>query len=53
MLKINILAIGSIKESYIKLGIEEYQKRLSRFVELTILEFPEAAIKTAHEEEST
>jgi 23S rRNA (pseudouridine1915-N3)-methyltransferase len=51
MLKITILAIGSIKESYIKLGIEEYQKRLSRFVDLTILELPEAAVKTPHEED--
>ena len=51
MLKINILAVGSIKESYIKLGIEEYQKRLSRFVDLTILELPEAAVKTPHEED--
>jgi 23S rRNA (pseudouridine1915-N3)-methyltransferase len=50
MLKINILAVGSIKESYIKLGIEEYQKRLSRFVDVTILELPEAAIKTPNEE---
>ena len=51
MLKINILAVGSIKESYIKLGIEEYQKRLSRFVDVTILEFPETAVKTPHEED--
>jgi 23S rRNA (pseudouridine1915-N3)-methyltransferase len=51
MLKINILAIGSIKESYIKLGIDEYQKRLSRFVDLTILELPETPVKTQNEEE--
>jgi 23S rRNA (pseudouridine1915-N3)-methyltransferase len=51
MLKINILAIGSIKESYIKLGIEEYQKRLSRFVELTILELPETPVKTPNKED--
>ena len=51
MLKINILAIGSIKESYIKLGIEEYQKRLSRFVDLTITEVPEAVSKTSNEED--
>ena len=51
MLKINILAIGSIKESYIKLGIEEYQKRLSRFVDLTITEVPEAVSKTSSEED--
>ena len=51
MLKINILAIGSIKESYIKLGIEDYQKRLSRFVDLTIAEVPEAVSKTSNEED--
>ena len=51
MLKINLLAIGSIKESYIKLGIEEYQKRLSRFVDLTITEVPEAVGKTSTEED--
>lgn len=51
MLKINILAIGSIKESYIKLGIEEYQKRLSRFVDLTITEVPEHVAKTSKEED--
>jgi 23S rRNA (pseudouridine1915-N3)-methyltransferase len=51
MLKINMLAIGSIKESYIKLGIEEYQKRLSRFVDLSITEVPEAVSKTSNEED--
>ncbi len=51
MLKINILAIGSIKESYIKLGIEEYQNRLSRFVDLTITEVPEAVAKTSNKED--
>ncbi len=51
MLKINMLAIGSIKESYIKLGIEEFQKRLSRFVDLTITEVPEAVSKTSNEED--
>jgi 23S rRNA (pseudouridine1915-N3)-methyltransferase len=51
MLKINILAIGSIKESYIKLGIDEYQKRLSRFVDLTILELPETPLKTPNKED--
>lgn len=51
MLKLNILAIGSIKESYVKLGIEEYQKRLSRFVDLTITEVPEAVAKTSNEED--
>ena len=51
MLKINILAIGSIKESYIKLGIEDYQKRLSRFVDLSIAEVSEAVSKTSNQED--
>ncbi len=51
MLKITILAIGSIKESYIKLGIEEYQKRLSRFVDLTLTEVPETVAKTSNDED--
>jgi len=51
MLKVNVLAIGSIKESYIKLGIEVYQKRLSRFVDLTITEVPETVAKTSNEED--
>jgi 23S rRNA (pseudouridine1915-N3)-methyltransferase len=51
MLKIFILAIGSIKESYLKLAIEDFQKRLSRFVDLTITEVPEAVSKTSNEED--
>ena len=51
MLKITILAIGSIKESYVKLGIEEYQKRLSRFVDLTLTEVPETVAKTSNDED--
>lgn len=51
MLKINILAIGSIKESYIKLGIEEYKKRLSALIDLTITEVPESVARTLKEED--
>lgn len=38
MLHINIIAIGKIKENYLKEGIEEYKKRLSRFCDLKITE---------------
>ncbi len=41
MLKINIVAIGDIKEQYLKDGISEYMKRISRFAEIKICELKE------------
>ncbi|HOA56068.1 MAG: 23S rRNA (pseudouridine(1915)-N(3))-methyltransferase RlmH [Acetivibrionales bacterium] len=37
-MKINIIAVGKIKERYLKEGIAEYSKRLSRFCDLRITE---------------
>lgn len=37
-MKINIVAVGKIKEKYLVDGIKEYSKRLSRFCELNIIE---------------
>lgn len=37
-MKITILAVGRIKEKYLRDGIQEYAKRLSRFCELQLLE---------------
>ncbi|NMA32963.1 MAG: 23S rRNA (pseudouridine(1915)-N(3))-methyltransferase RlmH [Clostridiaceae bacterium] len=37
-MKISIIAIGKIKERYLKEGIAEYSKRLSRFCDLQITE---------------
>jgi len=37
-LKISIIAVGKIKDKYIKEGIAEYSKRLSRFCDLEIIE---------------
>ena len=48
MLKVKIIAVGSIKETYLKLGIQEFEKRLSRFVQLSILEVPECVAKQEH-----
>ena len=42
MLKINIITVGSLKEKYLRDAIAEYQKRLTRFVKLTIVELDEA-----------
>ena len=42
-MKINIICVGKIKEKYFLDAIAEYQKRLSRFVSLSIFEVDEAS----------
>lgn len=41
MLTVQILCVGSLKERYWKEACEEYQKRLSAFCKLEIVEIPE------------
>lgn len=41
MSKISILCVGKIKEKYLKDGIAEYGKRLSRYCKLDIVEVPD------------
>lgn len=38
MLKVNIVAVGKVKEKYFSEGINEYAKRLSRFCDFKIIE---------------
>lgn len=38
MIKISIVSVGKIKEKYIKLGIDEFSKRLSKYCKLEIIE---------------
>jgi 23S rRNA (pseudouridine1915-N3)-methyltransferase len=40
-MKINIIAIGKLKEKYWKDALFEYQKRISRFADFQIIELPE------------
>ena len=40
-MKITLLTVGKIKESYLEAGIREYVKRLSRYCKLEILELPD------------
>ena len=40
-MNINIIAVGKIKEKYLKDAILEYSKRLSRFCRLSIIEIPD------------
>jgi 23S rRNA (pseudouridine1915-N3)-methyltransferase len=44
MMKIFILAVGTIKDKFFKDGIAEYEKRLSRFCNIEIIETKEEKI---------
>lgn len=44
MLNIQIICIGKIKESYLKMAIDEYSKRLSKYCKLEIIELPDEKI---------
>jgi 23S rRNA (pseudouridine1915-N3)-methyltransferase len=46
MLKINILCVGSVKENFLKEGILEYKKRISKFATLNFIEVKEAKIES-------
>ncbi|MGM9535842.1 MAG: 23S rRNA (pseudouridine(1915)-N(3))-methyltransferase RlmH, partial [Intestinibacter sp.] len=37
-MRINIVCVGKIKEKYLKLGIDEFKKRLSKYCKLDIVE---------------
>ena len=53
-MKIDILAVGKIKEKYYKDAIEEYSKRLSKYVKLNIIEVKDEKTvegASAHENE--
>lgn len=44
MVKINILCVGKIKESFLVDGIKEYEKRLSKYAKITIREVDDEKI---------
>ena len=41
MIKINVVAVGKIKEKYFVEALGEYSKRLSRYCEFSVIELPE------------
>ena len=43
MMKVNLVCVGKLKESYWRDACAEYEKRLSRFCKLEIKELPERA----------
>jgi 23S rRNA (pseudouridine1915-N3)-methyltransferase len=44
MVHINIVCVGKVKESFFRDAILEYQKRLSRYCSLNIIEVPDEKI---------
>jgi len=44
MKKINILCVGNVKEDYLKSGINEYLKRLSKYYQVSVIEVNEENI---------
>ncbi len=46
MVKINIVAVGKIKEAYFKSGVDEYVKRLSKYAKVSVIEVKERNITT-------
>jgi len=41
MVKVNIVAVGKVKEKYFAEGISEYKKRLSKYCDITVTEIGE------------
>lgn len=44
MMSINIIAVGKLKESYLREAAYEYSKRLSGFCKLNVIELPESRL---------
>src|SRR5699024_11280730 len=40
-MKVKIIAVGKLKEKYLKDGIAEYRKRMSRFTKFEMIELPD------------
>lgn len=50
MIKINVIAVGRLKEKYLKDACLEYIKRISRYFTLEIIEVPDYADKGSEEQ---
>lgn len=51
MIKVNVYAVGKIKEKYLKDGIDEYSKRISKFAKFNIIEIEELKLQNRSETE--
>ena len=50
-MKINVIAIGKIKEKYLTDAIAEYSKRMSRYADFKVVELPDAPSGKSPEEQ--
>ena len=50
-MKINVIAIGKIKEKYLVDAIAEYSKRMSRYADFKVIELPDAPQGKSAEEQ--
>ena len=44
MIKVTAIALGKLKENYLRAACEEYQKRLSRYCSLNVVEINPVAL---------
>ena len=45
MQKITVLCVGKLKEPFYEQAVKEYEKRLSRYCKLELLELPDEGLK--------
>ena len=45
MIKINVICVGTIKENFLKSGIDEYLKRLSKYAKVEIIEVADVKLQ--------
>ena len=53
MIKINVIAVGKVKESYFREAVEEYSKRLQKFCKINIIEVKEENLSSVEKTLST
>lgn len=51
MIKINVIAVGRLKEKYWEEGVDEYVKRLKKYCDCTVTEIPDGRSPEAEGEE--
>ena len=47
MIRIDLISVGKLKEKYLKQGIEEYNKRLTAYAKVNLVELDDEPTKEA------
>lgn len=45
-MQVRIIAVGKIREHYLQVGINEYKKRLNKYIQLQIISIPDEKVKS-------